>query len=156
MPVEETVLDLDWESMRAGEIDARKAKFLMAQFLFTRILILQLILTPWKYNIGPSTVPSRVDSNNLKIVALLLYHSLIDALAEDQGDINLYDEAVLQTIEDIPGDKAFLLEQTQELQMFLRSKFKQLIEIIFAECFPQGKPPMKTRSLSITPNANPA
>mmetsp|Transcript_5095 Transcript_5095/g.18293 ORF Transcript_5095/g.18293 Transcript_5095/m.18293 type:complete len:565 (-) Transcript_5095:172-1866(-) len=153
MPVEEKVLELDWETMRAGEIDGRKAKFLMAQFLFTRILILQLTLTPWKYNIGPNTVPSRVDSNNLKIVAFLLYHSLTDTLAEDQGGMDLVDEKVAEAVDDIPGDKTYFMEQTHELQLYLRSKFKQLIEIIFTECFPQGKPPMKIRAHSITPNA---
>ncbi|EKX31961.1 hypothetical protein GUITHDRAFT_148952 [Guillardia theta CCMP2712] len=121
MPVEEKVLELDWETMRAGEIDGRKAKFLMAQFLFTRILILQLTLTPWKYNIGPNTVPSRVDSNNLnltssRIVAFLLYHSLTDTLAEDQGGMDLVDEKVAEAVDDIPGDKTYFMEQTHELQ----------------------------------------
>lgn len=81
--VERTFCEIEEGTHQLGIVTQDQAKFLVAQFLFTRIIIQQLVLKPWTCAIGPPVPAGKQETNNLKVMAAVLYRALCCSLTPD-------------------------------------------------------------------------
>ena len=144
---EREMLKLAEEQDRAGEIKEPQARYLIAHFLFGRILIKQLILEPWKHGVGSRSPPSPVTQGNLRVIAFMLYSALVAGFPKSEGPTQ--ELSIFTHIGSLPGDEGFLLANTKDLQALLKVCLACLALCPKASSL-NPKPQTLTRSVSRT------
>ena len=117
-PTEREMLKLTEDVDRAGEINEAQARFLMAHFLFGRILIKQLVLEPWKHAVGPRTQPSATTAGSLQVLAFMMYRGLTAGFHTSAGPTQ--EVSIFECIGSLPGDESYLSNVTLDLQAVLK------------------------------------
>ena len=131
---------------RAGEITMAQARYLIAHFLFGRILVKQLLLQPWQFGVGSKNRPSTKTEGNLRVIAFIMYNALSAGFKKEDGPTQ--EVSILQHIGSLPGDEPFLLQETQGLQSLVRKGLHDVLDNIVSLCFPQGMPPYVAQASS--------
>ena len=115
---EREMLKLDEEQNRAAAINEPQARYLIAHFLFGRILIKQLMLEPWKHGVGSRNPPSAMTQGNLRVIAFMLYSALVAGFPKSEGPTQ--ELSIYTHIGSLPGDEGYLLANTKDLQAVLK------------------------------------
>ena len=115
---EREMLKLEQEQDRAGEINEGQARYLIAHFLFGRILIKQVLLEPWKHGVGSRAPPNAVTAGSLRVIAFMLYSALVAGFPKSAGPTQ--ELSIFTHIGSLPGDEGFLLANTKDLQALLK------------------------------------
>jgi len=117
-PAEREMLKMEEDSERAGEINETQARFLIAHFLFGRIMILQILLEPWKHGLGPRAPPNATTLASLRVISFMIYSGLAAGFQKSAGPTR--ELSIFQHIGSLPGDENYLLSVTTELQKALK------------------------------------
>ena len=115
---EREMLKMEEDSERAGEINETQARFLIAHFLFGRIMILQILLEPWKHGLGPRAPPNATTLASLRVISFMIYSGLVAGFQKSAGPTR--ELSIFQHIGSLPGDENYLLSATTELQKALK------------------------------------
>lgn len=150
-PSEREMLKLEEDGDRADEITMTQARFLIAHFLFGRILVKQLLLEPWSHGVGPKGLPNKVTMGSLRVIAFMLYNALSAGFQKNAGPT--HEASILGYIGSLPGEEPYLLSVTTDLQSTLKVGISQFLDKLMDLCFPDGKPPFRkaehARKLSV-------
>lgn len=116
-----------------GDLSDEQSRFLLAQFLFTRILCRELVLKPWTCGVGPAIPPGKNELGNLKLMTFLLYRALCQSLGGEGEFASVEEASVRGEIGKLPGDEAYLVEHTKSLVEELRGKFAEMTMRLFGQ-----------------------
>eukprot|EP00284_Hemiselmis_tepida_P001373 CAMPEP_0174952080 /NCGR_PEP_ID=MMETSP1355-20121228/95183_1 /TAXON_ID=464990 /ORGANISM="Hemiselmis tepida, Strain CCMP443" /LENGTH=590 /DNA_ID=CAMNT_0016199765 /DNA_START=56 /DNA_END=1826 /DNA_ORIENTATION=+ len=141
LPGERARLSLpDGSNLTPEDLSDEDAKFLLGQFLYTRVLCQELVLRPWTCSIGPPIPPGKNEQGNLKIMAFLLYRAACAAMAPGGSHEAVEDAAVRAEIGKLPGDEAYLVDHTAQLVPDMRDKLQAVIDRLYAHLVAKRKP----------------
>ena len=153
-PSEVAMLKMEGGGERSAEVTMYMAKYLLAQFLFGRLLVKQVILEPWKegHKIGPKGVPRKNCVGALHVIAFMLYTAVAANFDKRWGptsEASIFDLILVPCnshITRMPGDEDFLLSATKDLQEALKNSVGEILDNLLALCFPTGKPALLVKS----------